>query len=185
MPLGVTRCDKLSEVDQVQGLDGQWKEDKDNGRSGAMDLKKRRKETVKCLSERDCTSSLHISSCKVDIVSKMKEGEKVPIRNGSKPVNDSKCELQVVLKFSRQARGPIQVVFPEPSDPVVVRPSTKLVDAARAAGMGSNLGLIVTEFIANLHCNHASLMPVVVKFSLRCLWRRGGSNLRTRSDLSM
>eukprot|EP00435_Cladocopium_sp_Y103_P023505 s1216_g5.t1 len=52
----------------------------------------------------------------VGVVSKMKEGEKV------------------VLKISRQARGPIQVVFPEPADPVVVRGSTKLVDAARAAG---------------------------------------------------
>lgn len=52
----------------------------------------------------------------VGVVSKMKEGEKV------------------VLKLSRQARGPIQVVFPEPADPVVVRGSTKLVDAARAAG---------------------------------------------------
>ena len=55
------------------------------------------------------------------------------------------------MKFARQARGPIQaaavlrlpatflssgdeVIFPEPADPVVVRPTAKLQDAARAAG---------------------------------------------------
>lgn len=52
----------------------------------------------------------------VDLVSNLKEGEKV------------------VLKLSRQARGPIQVIFPEPADPVVVRGGAKLSDAARAAG---------------------------------------------------
>ncbi|CAE7854919.1 unnamed protein product [Symbiodinium sp. KB8] len=52
----------------------------------------------------------------VEIVSKLKEGDKV------------------ILKLSREARGPIQVVFPEPAEPVVVRPSAKLQDAARAAG---------------------------------------------------
>lgn len=52
----------------------------------------------------------------VEIVSKLKEGERA------------------ILKFSRQARGPVQVVFPEPADPVVVRGSSKLQDAARVAG---------------------------------------------------
>ncbi|CAE7027244.1 unnamed protein product [Symbiodinium natans] len=52
----------------------------------------------------------------VGIVSKLQQGDKV------------------ILKLARQARGPIQVIFPEPAEPVVVRPSAKLQDAARAAG---------------------------------------------------
>ena len=40
----------------------------------------------------------------------------------------------MLLKLSRQARGPIQVIFPEPAEPIVVRGTTKLTDAARVAG---------------------------------------------------
>eukprot|EP00931_Biecheleriopsis_adriatica_P036598 TRINITY_DN21073_c0_g1_i1.p1 TRINITY_DN21073_c0_g1~~TRINITY_DN21073_c0_g1_i1.p1 ORF type:complete len:367 (+),score=67.22 TRINITY_DN21073_c0_g1_i1:51-1151(+) len=68
-------------------------------------------------------------------------------------------DQKVRLKVARPSRGPIQVIFPEPAKPVVVRANTRLADAATAAG---HKAVICPEDFCNGRCWHQEEQTKVI-----------------------